>query len=139
MIRKTDILPSFCSEHSPFFMSYKKLQDLSLGKCVWKFNNCPYDNDDKYTYKKMSNTYLKWKNIINVIESSFDTIFENSPHSRWEFLKYELHKFTIRCSKAKAKERREKIKTLEENLRTLKQDLKNGKNIWTKYDLWWSR
>ena len=56
------------------------------------------------------------------IKSSFDTIFESNPHSRWTFLKYEIRKFTIKYS-IKAKERCEKIRTFEENLRTLEQNL----------------
>lgn len=63
-----------------------------------------------------------------LIKSSFDTFFDNILCSRQEFLKYEIGKFTIRYSKTKAKERRQKI---EENLRTLERDLKNDKNIKT--------
>ena len=67
------------------------------------------------------------KEHINAIKSSIETMFENKFHSRWEYLKHEIHKFTIRYSKTKARERHEKIKTLEGNLRTLEQDLKTTK------------
>ena len=67
------------------------------------------------------------KEHINFIKSYFDTIFESKPHGRWEFLKYEIRKFTIRYSKTKARKRREK--KLEGNLRTLEQGLKNDKNM----------
>ena len=46
-VKQIDILPSFCSDHSPIFMSYKKSQDISLRKYFWKFNNSPMEN---YTY-----------------------------------------------------------------------------------------
>ena len=69
------------------------------------------------------------KEYIKSIINSFDTIFENNPHTQWEFLKYEIHKFTMQYSKVKAKERRKKTKTLEENLKTLESDLKNEENI----------
>ena len=105
-------------------MSYKEPQDTPLGKYFWEFNNSLIQND-KYV--------SEMKEHINFIKSSFDTIFENNLHSTWEFLKYDIRKLTIRYSKAKARERREKIETLEEKLRTLKQDLKNEENILTLY------
>ena len=120
-IKKTDILPSFCSDHSPIFISFQKNQDITLGKHFWKFNNSLIQ-DDKY----LSEMKQHIKNTIN----SFDKIFENNPHSQWEFLKYEIRKFTMAYSKMKAKERREKTKILEENLKTLESDLNNKENIY---------
>ena len=114
-IKKIDILQSFFSDHSPIFMSHK----ISFKKYFWKVNNSLI-LDDKH--------FSEMKEHIRFTKSSFDTIFENNPHSRWEFLKYGILKFTIRYSKTKARERREKIKTLEENLRTLEQGLKNDEN-----------
>ena len=49
-IKKIDILVSFCSDHFPIFMYYKKSQDISLGKHFWKFSNLLF---------KMINTYLR--------------------------------------------------------------------------------
>ena len=75
-IKKIDILAPFCSKHSPIFMSYKKSQDISLGKYFWKFISSLI-RDDKYL--------SEMKEHIDFIKSSFDTNFENNPHSRWEF------------------------------------------------------
>ena len=119
-IKKTDILPSFCSDHSPIFISFQKNQDITLGKHFWKFNNSLIQDE---------NYLSEMKEHIKFIINSFDTILENNPHTQWEFLKYEIRKFTIQYSKVKAKKRREKTKTLEENLKTLESDLKNEENI----------
>ena len=67
------------------------------------------------------------KEHTNFIKSSFGTIFEDNPHNRLEFLKYEIHKFTMRYSKTKAREKREKIKSFEKTLRALELDLKMTK------------
>ena len=75
-IKKIDILASFCSDHFPIFMYYKKSQDISLGKHFWKFNNSLIQ-DDKYLFEM--------KEHINFIKSSFENIFENNLHSTWEF------------------------------------------------------
>ena len=119
-IKKTDILPSFCSDHSPIFISFQKNQDITLGKHFWKFNNSLIQDE---------NYLSEMKEHIKFIINSFDTILGNNPHTQWEFLKYEIRKFTIQYSKVKAKKRREKTKTLEENLKTLESDLKNEENI----------
>ena len=44
-IKKIDILPSFCSDNSLIFMSYKKSEDISLRKCFWKFKNSLIEDD----------------------------------------------------------------------------------------------
>ena len=95
-------------------MSYEKSQDISLGKYFCKFN-ISLIQGDKYL--------SEMKDHIDFIKSSFD-IFENNSYSRLDLLKYEMHKFTMRYAKTKARERRKKIKSLEENLRTLELDLK---------------
>ena len=38
-IKDTNILPSFCSDHSPLFVNYQTLNDFHLGKHSWKFNS----------------------------------------------------------------------------------------------------
>ena len=118
-------------------MSYEKSQDISLGKYFCKFN-ISLIQDDKY--------FSEMKDHINFIKSSFDKIFENNSYSRLDLLKYEIHKFTMRYAKTKAREIQKKIKSLEENLRTLELDLKMMEIYYTttlkkgtKYDLWGGR
>ena len=74
------MIPSFCSDHSPIFMPYKKSQVISSVEYFWKFINSRIE-DEKYL--------SEMKNYMNIIKISFDTIFESNPHSRREFLKYE--------------------------------------------------
>ena len=74
-IRKIDILASFCSDHSPIFMCYKKSQDISQGKHFWKFN-ISLIQDDKHL--------SEMEEHINFIKSSFDKNFKNNLYSKWE-------------------------------------------------------
>ena len=67
----------------------------------------------------------KMKEHIQHVKSSFDPIFENNAHSLWEFLKYEIRKFTITYSKNKAQMRCEKILYLEKKLNKLEKNLEN--------------
>ena len=53
------------------------------------------------------------KQHISEVKSQFYPAFENKAHVQWEFLKYEIRKFTIEFSKKKAKLRREKLSCLQ--------------------------
>ena len=89
--RFNSILSSFCSDHS---LSYNKPTQISLGKNFWKFNSSLVQ--DKVFV-------LKLKEHIKHVKTSFQPDFENTEHFKWEFLIYEIRKFTIGYSKTKAK------------------------------------
>ena len=58
------------------------------------------------------------KNHIENIINSFDSDFNNQ--MKWEFLKYEICKFTISFSKNKAKSMREKKLNSEKKTKTIR-------------------
>ena len=93
-LQQTSILPSFCSDHSPILVSYNKPTEISMGKNFWKFNSSLVQ-DETFV--------LKLKEHIKHVKTSFHSNFENNEHFKWEFLKYEIRKFTIGYSKNKAK------------------------------------
>ena len=83
---KTDALASFCTDHSPIFCSLK-LKDVSTRTHgFWKFSNSLTSNSE--FKEKMKNQILETLHILNQ-----DKI--NDKHLRWEFLKYEIRKFTM--------------------------------------------
>ena len=65
------------------------------------------------------------KQHISEVKIQFDPAFGNKAHLQWEFLKYEIWKFTIEFSKNKAKLKREKLSRLEVKLTELEQNLSN--------------
>ena len=115
-LQQTSILPSFCSDHSPILVSYNKPTEISMGKNFWKFNSSLVQ-DETFV--------LKLKEHIKHVKTSFHSNFENNEHFKWEFLKYEIRKFTIGYSKNKAKLKREKVLFLEKKLKDLEQNVNN--------------
>ena len=111
--KKTDILAAFSTDHSPIYFSLSKQHHLINGRGLWKFNNSLINNED--FIEKMS---LHIKNTLKV----FDNENISDDQVKWEYLKYEVRKFTIHYSKNLAKSIRderikseEKIKNLEKN------------------------
>ena len=61
------------------------------------------------------------KQYIRKVRSHFNPVSWKKVHVHWEFLKYEIRKFTIESSKNKAKLLREKLSCLEVKLKKLEQ------------------
>ena len=102
--KKVSILPSFCSDHSPITCILESSPQIQLGKNFLKFNSSII-NDEKHV--------TQMKQHISEVKSQFYPAFGNKAHVQWEFLKYEIRKFTIEFSKKKAKLRREKLSRLQ--------------------------
>ena len=66
-------------------------------------------------------TYVtKMKEHIKHTKDVIDKSFSDSSQTKWEFLKYEMRKFTISYSKVKAKNSREKRAHLENKLKSFR-------------------
>ena len=113
---KASILPSFCSDHSPISCILEPSSQIQLGKNFWNFNSSLINNEKYVTQMKQH---------INEVKSQLNPAFKNKAHVQWEFLKYEIRKFSIEFSKNKAKLRREKLSRLEVKLKELEQNLGN--------------
>ena len=100
LLQQTSILSSFCSNHSRILVLYNKLTKISLGENFWKFNSSLVQD---------KTCLLKLKEQIKHVKTSFHSNFEKNEHFKWEFLKYEIGKFTIGYSKNKANLKREKV------------------------------
>ena len=86
------------------------------GKDFWKFNNSLTRNA-KYVEK-----------IENQIFETLRTLDQNKitdKHLRWEYLKYEIRKFTMNFSKNLVKEENKDRNFLEKELKTLEKNLTN--------------
>ena len=109
-ILDTDIIPAISSDHSPILISFSKEKQDSKSSAFWKFNNSLLSDN---IFKE------KLKQHIQNIES--DNELSNDPQIKWEFLKYQIRKFTIRFSKTRAKEERKQRDELETTLNHLKE------------------
>ena len=113
---KTDVLASFCTDHSPIFFSLQLKDMPTRGKGFWKFNNSLTSNDDYVE---------KMKNQISETIRMLDQDKITDKHLRWEFLKYEIRKFTINFSKKLVKEENKDRNYLEKELKKLEKKLNN--------------
>ena len=91
-IIKTDVLASLCTDHLLIFLSLQLKDMPTRGKGLWKFNN---SNND--CVEKMKSQIYE---TLRMLDQGKIT----DKHLRWEFLKYEIRKFTINVSKKLVKE-----------------------------------
>ena len=87
-------------------------------KGFWKFNSSLV-NDQNYINEI--------KDLIRNFNTKNDCDF--SRQIKWEFLKYEVCKFTIYYTKGLAKERKQKISNLESELKKLEISLDDANNL----------
>ena len=87
------------------------------GQGFWKFNNSLTSNSDEYVEKR-KNQILETLRMLNQ-----DKITDK--HLRWEFLKYEIRKFTMNFSKNLVKKKNKGRNFLEKELNRLEKNLTN--------------
>ena len=109
-VNKTDILAAFSTDHSPLLFSLKLRTDENRGKELWKFNNSLSMNSDFQTKMK-----FHIKSTLETLE--IEAI--NDHQVRWEFLKYEIRKFSIEFSKLQAQNTKKEKMFLENKLKKL--------------------
>ena len=124
-VQKIDILPSFCSDHSPIVASYVKCSFSNFGNNFWKFNSSLIIDE---LYVAQMKEYIKNKLLL----------FQNEDlnnQSKWEYLKYEIRKFTINFSKNKAKNKRKEKAFLENKINKLEQVSDDNNNNKIDYEI----
>ena len=92
-ILDTNIIPSISSDHSSILISFSKDKQNNKSSGFWKFNNSLLSDD---IFKEELKKHIQ--NIKN------DNELSNDSQIKWEFLKYQIRKFTIRLSKMRTKE-----------------------------------
>ena len=89
-IKSADTLAAFSTDHSPITLSLCHLKEFSRGRGLWKFKKSLLENEN---YREQMKTLIK--NVLNNLDQ--DNIVD--PQFRWEYLKYEIRKFSIYFSK----------------------------------------
>ena len=104
------------------FFSLSQEKGNSRSKGFWKFNSSLIKNQ-------------KYRNEIKDLIRNFDTKYDChiSRQVKWEFLKYEIRKFTIHYTKGLAKESKQKILNLESEFKKLEISVEDANNL-GKYD-----
>ena len=89
-VKKTDILAAFTSDHYPLIFTLSMNQDEARRKVLWKFNNSLALNSDFID---------KMKAHIASTQTNLDKQNIRDDQARWEYLKYEIRKFSTKFSK----------------------------------------
>ena len=107
-VKNTDVLASLLSDHPPITFSCFKNEESTRGRGLWKFNNSLIENEEYVLQMK--------KFILDTLNELFT---ENILHDqvKWEYLKYNIRKYTIKFSKELAKNTNKTIDDLETKLK----------------------
>ena len=108
--KTTDTLAAFSTDHSPITFSLCHLKEFPRGKGLWKFNKSLIKNEN---YREQMKTLIK--HVLDNLDQ--DNIVD--PQFRWEYLKYEIRKFSIHFSKDIARNKKIERTYLENKLKTL--------------------
>ena len=109
-IKTTDTLAAFYTDHSPISFSLCHLKKILRGKGLWKFNKFLIKNENyREQLKKLIKNALENLDQDNIIDPQF----------RWEYLKYEIRKFSIHFSKGIARNKKTERKYLENKFKNL--------------------
>ena len=119
-VKKTEIRNALSSDHSVVSCSFVNNDTFARESVVWKFNNSLLLNNE---FAKKLQTH------IEIVKSNLQENSSFSDHSDWEFLKYEIRKFSISFSKDLAKTEQIIQTNLENRIKTLKQNLKNEEDF----------
>ena len=114
----TDILTPISTDHSPVFFPLSKEKGNIRSKGFWKFNS---------SLIKDQNYINEIKYLIRNFNTKIDCGFNQQ--LKWEFLKYEIRKFTIHYTKGLAKEKKQKISNLEIKLKKPEISLDDPNNL----------
>ena len=96
-VNDTSILTSLSSDHSPIHLSLLKKNKQTKSNGFWKFNS------------SLIKDYIYVFEIKHLVSSFLSNdIFNMNAQLKWEFLKHEIHKFTIDYTKRQAKEENNK-------------------------------
>ena len=115
-ISSTDVTNAFCTDHSPILFTLGELNQSPRGRGLWKFNNSSKSNEEYLTKMK--------KHIASTLKNLNDeNIFDEQ--ARWEFLKYEIRKFTKMFSKNLCQKEKIEKNSLEETLKYMEENTKD--------------
>ena len=107
-VKNTDVLASLLTDHSPITFSCFKNEESNRGRGLWKFNNSLIENEEYVLQMK--------KFILDTLNELFtENILDDQV--KWEYLKYNIRKYTIKFSKELAKITNKTIDDLETKLK----------------------
>ena len=113
-VKNTDILASLLTDYSPITFSCFNNKESNRVSGFWKFNNSLIENEE---YVLQMKTF-----ILDTLNELFnEKILDDQV--KWEYLKYNIRKYSIKFSKKLAKSAKKKIRkknlTISKNMKTI--------------------
>ena len=110
-VEDADIIPSINSDHSAIVLHFSTIEKQNHGPSYWKFNSS-LTNDTNYV------------TLINQSIPVWLNEFKDVTDKRvlWDLIKYRVRQVTIKYSKERARERREKLSQIETLLKQCEDD-----------------
>ena len=115
-VKNTDVLASLLTDHSPITFSYCKNDESNRDRGFWKFNNSLIENEE-YVHE-----------MKKFISDTLNELFNESilgDQVKWEYLKYNIRKYTINFAKNLAKNANKKIADLQTKLKHIEKHYEN--------------
>ena len=113
---KAITLTAFKTDHLSVSVIVFNYNEIKPGPGPWRFNN--FLITDKYFKEKL-------KNFIENLKEDLNSKISFDDQVKWEYMKFQIRKFTISYSKIRAKNNRRIKKDLENKLKDLENDLNN--------------
>ena len=110
-VEKTDILPSYYSDHSGVFLHIKGFSSVKAGRGYWKMNNS-YLQENVYIQGIVEGIGT-W--LADAELSSLDA------RSKWEYIKFKIREFSLSYGKQRSRQRIDQEKELLEKLQKLEE------------------
>ena len=115
-VKNIDVLASLLLDHSPITFSYCKIEESNRVRGFWKFNDSLIENEEYvHQMKKFISDTLNELFNENILDDQV----------KWEYLKYNIRKYTINFSKKLAKNATKKFIDLETNLKHFEKHYEN--------------
>lgn len=110
-IEKSDIISSINSDHSAITLHFSSIGKQKNGPSFWKFNASLVD--DTNFVALLTESVPKWLIEFNAVTDK---------RVLWDLIKYRIRQMTIKYSKERAREKRERVSKIEKILRTCEEN-----------------
>jgi len=104
-VTKTSIIPAIKMDHSAITLTLNSIDRQPFGPSYWKFN-CSLLDDAAYVHL-ITSKYPEWLDEFNDV---------NDKRVPWDLIKYRIRQVSIKYSKEKARERRNRLAETEQKI-----------------------
>ena len=110
-IEKSDIISSINSDHSAATLHFSSADKQKYGPSFWKFNASLVTDTNSVTL--LTESIPEWLNEFNAVTDK---------RVLWDLIKYRIRQMSIKYTKERAREKRERVSNIENMLRTCEEN-----------------